>query len=143
MLASLQPASRIKFPVAPEAPCDSVRYKNALADRSGDRRYRPATATASATEIEDTLSFARRFKGRKRSDTVDPMIAQIAASHLREVLKHSGAALMKRPDHSAPRVMPRRRRPSRFLVQSVPVFRSQLAQAACVLTPGSALNCGR
>ena len=66
-----------------------------------ESQLRPATAA----EIEETLSFALRFKGRKRIDTAGPMIAQIAASHLREVLEQSGFVLMKKPDHPAPTAM--------------------------------------
>lgn len=59
---------------------------------------RPATAE----EIEETLSFALRFKGRKRVDVAGPMVAQIAAEHLRRHLEVSGFIIMKRPTGPAP-----------------------------------------
>jgi len=62
------------------------------------RNLRPATAQ----EIEETLSFALRFKGRKRADIAGPMVAQIAAEHLRRCLEESGFVVMKAPDGEAP-----------------------------------------
>jgi hypothetical protein len=59
---------------------------------------RPATSE----EIEETLSFALRFKDRKRADVAGPMVAQIAAEHLRLSLEASGFVVMKRPTGPAP-----------------------------------------
>lgn len=68
---------------------------------------RPATAE----EIEETLSFALRFKGRKRADVAGPMMAQIAAEHLRRHLEASGFVVMKRPTGQAPSTTRYHRRP--------------------------------
>ena len=62
----------------------------------------PTLRPATPEEIEETLSFALRFKGRKRSDVAGPMIAQIAAEHLRRSLEASGFVVMKRPTGQAP-----------------------------------------
>ena len=62
----------------------------------------PTLRPATAEEIEETLSFALRFKGRKRSDVAGPMIAQSAAEHLRCSLEASGFVVMKRPNGQAP-----------------------------------------
>ncbi len=59
---------------------------------------RPATAA----EVEETLSFALRFKGRRRTDAAGSMVAQIAAEHLRRCLEESGFVIMKRPAGAAP-----------------------------------------
>ena len=61
----------------------------------------PTLRPATAEEIEETLSFALRFKGRKRSDVAGPLIAQIAAEHLRRSLEASGFVVMKRPTGQA------------------------------------------
>lgn len=68
---------------------------------------RPATSE----EIEETLSFALRFKGRKRADIAGPMVAQIAAEHLRRHLEASGFVVMKRPTGQAPSTSRYHRRP--------------------------------
>jgi len=62
------------------------------------KQLRPATTQ----EIEETLSFALRFKGRKRADAAGPLIAQIAAEHLRKSLEDAGFIIMKQPDGVAP-----------------------------------------
>ncbi len=62
----------------------------------------PQLRPATPQEIEETLSFALRFKGRKRIDVAGPMIAQIAAEHLRRALEASGFVVMKRPIGQAP-----------------------------------------
>jgi hypothetical protein len=61
---------------------------------------------ATPEEIEETLSFALRFKGRKRVDAAAPMIAQIAADHLRQALEDAGFVVMKKPDAVAPSKTP-------------------------------------
>ena len=62
----------------------------------------PPLRPATAEEIEETLSFALRFKGRRRADVAGPMLAQIAAEHLRRHLEASGFVVMKRPAGQAP-----------------------------------------
>jgi hypothetical protein len=61
-------------------------------------RLKPITSD----EIEDVLAHALRFKGRKRVDPAGPLIAQIAADHLRQALDDAGFVLMRRPDRAAP-----------------------------------------
>jgi hypothetical protein len=62
----------------------------------------PTLRPATSDEIEETLSFALRFKGRRRVDVAGPMVAQIAAEHLRRHLEASGFVVMKRPTGTAP-----------------------------------------
>ena len=71
----------------------------------------PPLRPATPDEIEETLSFALRYKGRKRVDTAGPMVAQIAAEHLRRSLEDSGFVVMKRPTGPAPSTTPHHRRP--------------------------------
>ncbi len=59
---------------------------------------RPATAQ----EIEDTLSFALRFTGRKRVHHADDAMARITAERLVQHLERSGYVLMKKPSRAAP-----------------------------------------
>ncbi len=66
-----------------------------------ERPLRPATTE----ELEDTLTFALRFKGRKRWDGAGPMIAQIAADYLRRALEDAGYVIMKVPDALAPSIV--------------------------------------
>jgi hypothetical protein len=68
---------------------------------------------ATPEEIEETLAFALRFrfKGRKRADTAGPMMAKIAAEHLRRSLEASGFVVMKRPAGPAPSTTRYHRRP--------------------------------
>jgi hypothetical protein len=62
----------------------------------------PLLREATAEEIEESLAFALRFKGRKRSDVAGPMMAQIAAAHLRQHLEASGFVVIKQPTGAAP-----------------------------------------
>ena len=71
----------------------------------------PSLRPATPEEIEETLSFALRFKGRKRADVAGPMVAQIAAEHLRRHLEASGFVVMKRPTGPAPSTTRHHRRP--------------------------------
>ena len=71
----------------------------------------PSLRPATPEEIEETLSFALRFKGRKRADVAGPMVAQIAAEHLRRHLEASGFVVMKRPTVQAPSTTRHHRRP--------------------------------
>ena len=64
------------------------------------RTLRPA----SAEEIEQSLSFALRYDGRKRVRHADDAMARITAERLVAHLDRSGYVLMKRPDASAPSI---------------------------------------
>ncbi len=57
---------------------------------------------ASPEEIEQSLSFALRYDGRKRVRHADDAMARITAERLVLHLLKSGYVLMKRPDASAP-----------------------------------------
>ena len=57
---------------------------------------------ASAEEIEQSLSFALRFDGRRRVHHADDAMARITAERLVQHLERSGFVLMKRPDATAP-----------------------------------------
>ncbi len=59
---------------------------------------RPATAQ----EIEESLSFALRYAGRKRVHHADDAMARITAERLVQHLELSGFVLMKKPDRAAP-----------------------------------------
>ena len=57
---------------------------------------------ASTDEIEQSLSFALRFDGRRRVHHADDAMARITAARLVAHLRKSGFVLMKRPDATAP-----------------------------------------
>ena len=57
---------------------------------------------ASAQEIQESLSFALRYAGRKRVHHADDAMARITAERLVQHLERSGFVLMKRPDGAAP-----------------------------------------
>ncbi len=57
---------------------------------------------ASHEEIEQSLSFALRYDGRKRVRHADDAMARITAERLVQHLERSGYVLMKRPDATAP-----------------------------------------
>ena len=57
---------------------------------------------ASAEEIEQSLSFALRYDGRRRVRHADDAMARITAERLVLHLQKSGYVLMKRPDAAAP-----------------------------------------
>jgi hypothetical protein len=57
---------------------------------------------ASPEEIEQSLSFALRYDGRKRVRHADEAMARITAERLVNHLQKSGYVLMKRPDATAP-----------------------------------------
>ena len=59
---------------------------------------RPATAQ----EIQESLSFALRYAGRRRVHHADDMMARITAERLVQHLEQSGYVLMRRPDKAAP-----------------------------------------
>jgi hypothetical protein len=95
-----------------QPPLDGIRIMDdGNRERSGtpvseQAPFRPATSE----EIEETLSFALRFKGRKRAEVAGPMVAQIAAEHLRLSLEASGFVVMKRPTGPAPSTTQHHRR---------------------------------
>ena len=57
---------------------------------------------ASAHEIQESLSFALRYAGRKRVHHADDAMARITAERLVQHLELSGYVLMKRPEKAAP-----------------------------------------
>jgi hypothetical protein len=57
---------------------------------------------ASADELQESLSFALRYEGRKRVRHADDVMARITAERLVRHLERSGFVLMKRPDRAAP-----------------------------------------
>jgi hypothetical protein len=59
---------------------------------------RPATSL----EIQESLSFALRYAGRKRVHHADDAMARITAERLVQHLERSGFVLMKRPNGAAP-----------------------------------------
>ncbi len=61
-----------------------------------------ALRPASAQEIEESLSFALRFEGRKRVRHADEAMARITAERLVQHLERSGYVLMKKPGRAAP-----------------------------------------
>lgn len=71
----------------------------------------PPLCPATAEEIEESLAFALRFKGRKRADVAGPLVAKIAAEHLRRHLEASGFVVMKRPTGAVPSTTRHHRRP--------------------------------
>jgi len=62
------------------------------------RTLHPATTA----EIEETLSYALRYAGRKRVHTADDVMARVTAERLVRHLERSGYVLMKRPNAVAP-----------------------------------------
>jgi len=62
------------------------------------RTLHPATAA----EIEETLSYALRYAGRKRVHTADDVMARVTAERLVRHLERSGYVLMRRPTVAAP-----------------------------------------
>ena len=62
------------------------------------RELRPATTG----ELQESLSFALRYEGRRRVHHADDMMARITAERLVRHLERSGYVLMKRPDAAAP-----------------------------------------
>lgn len=60
---------------------------------------------AAEEDIEQALSFALRFDGRKRAHTGDEFMARITAKRLVAYLRRSGYVVMKKPPslpHSTP-----------------------------------------
>ena len=67
---------------------------------SDDERLelRPATTG----ELQESLSFALRYEGRRRVHHADDVMARITAERLVRHLERSGYVLMKRPDTAVP-----------------------------------------
>ncbi len=63
---------------------------------------KPGLRPATTREIEESLSFALRYAGRKRVHHADEMMARITAERLVQHLEKSGYVLMRRPDAAAP-----------------------------------------
>ena len=78
-------------------PTDVARRAEGMSD-DGKPNLRPA----SAQEIEESLSFALRFSGRKRVHHADDAMARITAERLVQHLERSGFVLMKRPPAALP-----------------------------------------
>jgi len=63
----------------------------------------PATLRpATDEELKWALSFALRFRGRKRVNHADDFMASLAADTLIQHLKRSGFVVMKKPDAPDP-----------------------------------------
>jgi len=62
----------------------------------------------SAAEVEESLSFALRYAGRRRVHTADDVMARVTAERLVRHLERSGYVLMKRPAAAAPSTSPHR-----------------------------------
>jgi hypothetical protein len=60
-------------------------------------QLRPATVD----EITQTLSFALRFRGRKRVHDADDAMGRITAERLIQHLTDSGFVIMKKPERPA------------------------------------------
>ena len=63
---------------------------------------KPQLRAATANELQDSLSFALRYQGRKRVHQADDVMARITAEHLVRHLEASGYVLMKKPGRDAP-----------------------------------------
>ena len=57
---------------------------------------------ATREEVEESISFALRYNGRKRVRHADDAMARIASEHLLDHLERSGFVVMKRPGGAAP-----------------------------------------
>ena len=62
----------------------------------------PDLRPASAQEIEESLSFALRFDGRKRVRHADDVMARITAERLVQHLERSGYVILKKPGRTGP-----------------------------------------
>ncbi len=62
------------------------------------RTLHPATAA----ELEESLSFALRYAGKKRVHSADDVMARVTAERLVQHLERSGYVLMRRPAAIAP-----------------------------------------
>ncbi len=62
------------------------------------RTLHPATAA----ELEETLSFALRYAGKRRVHTAVGVMARVTAERLVQHLERSGYVLMKHPAKAVP-----------------------------------------
>ncbi len=62
------------------------------------RSLHPATSA----ELEESISFALRYAGKKRVHSADDVMARVTAERLVQHLDRSGYVLMKRPAAAAP-----------------------------------------
>ena len=62
------------------------------------RNLHPATTS----ELEESLSFALRYAGKKRVHSADDVMARVTAERLVQHLDRSGYVLMKRPAAAPP-----------------------------------------
>jgi hypothetical protein len=62
----------------------------------------PDLRPTTADEITQTLSFALRYRGRKRVHDADDVMARITAERLVRHLEASGFVVMKKPPGAAP-----------------------------------------
>jgi hypothetical protein len=69
-----------------------------MTDNDDTQALRPA----SPDEFKAVLSYALRYLGRRRVDTVDDIMAQVTAERLALLVEQSGMVVMKRPDAAAP-----------------------------------------
>ena len=64
----------------------------------GARDLKPA----SAAELEESLSFALRYAGRRRVHHADDVMARVTAERLVQHLQQSGFVVLKRQETAAP-----------------------------------------
>ena len=57
---------------------------------------------ASAAEIEETLSFALQYAGKRRVRHADDLMARLTAERLVQHLQQSGFVVLKRASSAAP-----------------------------------------
>ena len=57
---------------------------------------------ASAAELEESLSFALRYAGRRRVHHADDVMARVTAERLVQHLQQSGFVVLKRSSATAP-----------------------------------------
>ena len=69
---------------------------------------KPGLRPATTREIEESLSFALRYAGRRRVHHADEIMARITAERLVQHLEKFGYVLMRRPDAVAPSTSSRR-----------------------------------
>jgi hypothetical protein len=65
----------------------------------------PDLRPAIAEEVQETLSFALRYDGRRRVHDADDVMARITAERLVAHLARSGFVLMKKPPAAVPSVV--------------------------------------
>ena len=63
---------------------------------------KPDLRPATTSELQESLSFALRYEGRRRVHHADDVMARITAERLVRHLEQSGFVLMKRPSRDAP-----------------------------------------